>query len=247
MSERFYPNGLAHPTLPMRRRIALELAVLSGLTGLYLTVFPNRPLGVDVGLSLVAMGVIGLVAKDTRERIWGPPASMQFVRIRRCVWNMGLFTVPSVIAMGIFGAGSAWHEHLAAGGEDSAMAVAWAIAHRLFHPHFFLALVLYVPWALAQQTLFQFYLLGRLRGLLPFASPLTLSIICGMFYGAAHLPELSVAFVTTIGGAVWSYSYHRDRLVWPIAISHAIMGSTFYYWVYNENLIYKNFFAAVQG
>ena len=55
--------------------------------------------------------------------------------------------------------------------------------------NFFLTLCFYLPWALLQQTLFQFYLLGRLRALLPFATPWMLSTINGVAYGLVHLPS----------------------------------------------------------
>jgi membrane protease YdiL (CAAX protease family) len=111
----------------------------------------------------------------------------------------------------------------------------------MFSLNFLLAVVLYIPWAMLQQTLFQFYLLGRLRALLPFASPLFLSIVNGIAYGLVHFEtnvwSIGVTVVTIIGGIFWSYSYHRDRYVLPIAVSHALLGSTFYYWVYGRDLI----------
>jgi membrane protease YdiL (CAAX protease family) len=45
-----------------------------------------------------------------------------------------------------------------------------------------------------------------------------------------------VVVVTIIGGMFWSYSYHRDRYVIPIAISHALLATTFYYWLYGRDL-----------
>jgi hypothetical protein len=46
-----------------------------------------------------------------------------------------------------------------------------------------------------------------------------------------------VTVVTIIGGMFWSYSYHRDRYVLPIAVSHAVLGTTFYYWVLGKDLM----------
>jgi membrane protease YdiL (CAAX protease family) len=113
----------------------------------------------------------------------------------------------------------------------------------MVHWHFLMTLCFYVAWALLQQTLFQFYLLGRLRALLPFASPMLLSTINGTAYGLVHLaggaPLIQrslVTGVTIIGGICWSYSYYRDRYVLPLALSHALLGTTFYYWVIGRDI-----------
>lgn len=230
-SLRLYPNGMPHLSRKVRRRMVYELLTLALLTGLYLLFFPKRPLGVDVGMALVALGLVGLTRTDTRDRVWGPPPSAKFVRIRRCTINMILATVPPVVFFCFYGGVHAYihHRELA------------EVGYRLFKLNFFIAMLLYVPWALLQQTLFQFYLLGRLRGIFPFASPLLLSVINGILYGAIHLPNPRVAAVTIIGGVIWSYSYHRDRFTLPIALSHAILASTFYYWVLDYDLIGQHF------
>jgi hypothetical protein len=228
MSEGIYPNGLPHPPKSLRLRIAIELVVIAILTAIFLTVVQPRTIGLQVGMALIALGLIGFTAAETKERIWGPPASPAFDRIRRCFINMSLLTVPPVLIFLIYGAiARKMNWQLWWGGEPA----------RMFGLNFFIALCLYLPWALLQQTLFQFYLLGRLRALLPFASPWMLSIINGIAYGLVHWPVYPVVGVTIIGGILWSYSYHRDRYVIPIAISHAVLGSTFYYWVYGRDLV----------
>lgn len=236
-----YPDGMPHPTGAERRRILLELLVLAGLTALYLTLNVKRPLVQDIGMALVGMGLVGLLARKRSERLWGPPSSPDFERMRRCAISMTLLTIPPLVIFLLYGAWSAGRREwsLQPPGVEWTSCL-WAclkaIAWRLFRWQFFVTLLLYVPWALVQQTLFQFYLLARWRALLPYASPLFLSIINGMLYGGVHLPEWPVALVTAIGGVVWSYSYFRDRYVLPLAISHAVLGATFYYWVYEVDL-----------
>jgi hypothetical protein len=235
MAEGIYPDGLPHPPKSLRWRIVAELVVIGILTAIFMSVVKPRTIGLQVGMALIALGLIGFNAAETRERIWGAPASPPFDRIRRCFINMSLLTIPPVLIFlcyGILARYMGWQ--LWWGGEPA----------KMFGAHFFIALSLYLPWALLQQTLFQFYLLGRLRALLPFASPWMLSVINGISYGLVHWPEKSVVLVTIIGGILWSYSYHRDRYVLPIAISHALLGSTFYYWVYGRDLVgefLKNF------
>lgn len=229
MAEGAYSNGFPHPPASLRARVAIELAVLTVLTVVFLY-FAPRTTPMYVGMALIGFALIGFNRRETRERIWGPPSSPEFDRVRRCAIGMSLLTIPPLIVFLCLGL-AARHWNL------------WwfGSACPMFSLNFLLAVVLYIPWALLQQTLFQFYLLGRLRALLPFASPLFLSIVNGVAYGMVHVGmdawAIGVTVVTIIGGIFWSYSYHRDRYVLPLAVSHALLGSTFYYWVYGRDLI----------
>lgn len=227
MVEEVYSNGLPHPPLALRIRIAVELGVLAVATTLLLRFLPSylRNTATYIGLALAGLGLIGFTARETRERIWGPPESPDFDRVRRCAIGMTLFTVPPVFFFLLLGAAMRYWNF-------------WLPPDRcgMVSLDFLLALVCYVPWALLQQTLFQFYLLGRLRALLPFASPLLLSLLNGLCYGLVHLPNAPVTVATIIGGMFWSYSYHRDRYVLPLALSHALLGATFYYWILGQDL-----------
>ncbi len=229
MAEGVYPNGMPHPPGSLRARMALELGVLAVLTAVFVRYAP-KDIGLQVGMALIGLGLIGFTAGETRVRIWGPPASPEFDRVRRCFTYMTALTIPPIFLFLIIGIVGRY------------VGVWWLHdATPMLNFNFLIALALYLPWALLQQTLFQFYLLGRLRALLPFASPLLLSILNGIAYGLVHIgaswPEMAVTAVTIIGGIFWSYSYHRDRYVLPIAISHALLASTFYYWVVGRDLV----------
>jgi hypothetical protein len=43
--------------------------------------------------------------------------------------------------------------------------------------------------------------------------------------------------VTSLAGIFWSSLYYAFRVFSPLALSHAILGSTFYYWIYAEDLL----------
>jgi len=58
----------------------------------------------------------------------------------------------------------------------------------------------------------------------------------GLVYAATHFPNPALMLITAGAGAVWSYTYLRYRLLLPIAVSHAVLGATFYYWVYGRDL-----------
>lgn len=59
----------------------------------------------------------------------------------------------------------------------------------------------------------------------------------GLAYGAVHVPEWDVALVTVAGGVVWSHAFQRDRSVLPIALSHALLGSAYFYWVRHSDAV----------
>jgi hypothetical protein len=107
---------------------------------------------------------------------------------------------------------------------------------RILHPYLPTAVLLYLPWALLQQTLFQFYLLGRVCMLCPSLHPLAQSLLNGLIFGLVHTTDIRIALVATLGGTLWSVLYLRYRRLWPLAVSHALIGTTFYYWVYGSDL-----------
>ncbi|HEV8674038.1 MAG TPA: CPBP family glutamic-type intramembrane protease [Methylomirabilota bacterium] len=227
-------NPIAVP-LTLRRWTVVELGILGALTALYLRLWPYRPPGVDPSLALVGVGLVWLFARPDGIRL-GAALGPAMERLRAGAVTMAWFTLPVVLAFGVFGGWQAYAVH-----HDWA-----AIGHRLFTPRFFVTLALYLPWALVQQTLFQCYLLGRLRRLAPAASPLALAALNGLFYGAVHLPDWEIALVTIAGGVVWTYAYQRHRSVLPIAVSHAVLGSTYFYWVRHRHVV-RIFWLALAG
>jgi membrane protease YdiL (CAAX protease family) len=110
------------------------------------------------------------------------------------------------------------------------------IKARILHPYIPTAVLLYLPWASIQQTLFQFYLLGRVRALYPSLHPLAQSSLNGLIFGAVHGADIWIVLLAALGGTLWSWLYLRYRRLWPIAVSHALIGTTFYYWVYGYDL-----------
>jgi len=210
----------------LRQRVARELLVLAALSAGFLVLFPRRPIGVDVGLGLLALGLVLLTAKHTRDTIWGPvPVAIQGTRWYGCLAGT---MIPTALAMSLF---------LLVGVIIAYQAAGWpAVGHRIFHPRIPTAVTLYFSWALLQQTLFQFYLLGRMRVLWPSLSPLAHSALNGLAFGLVHAPDSWIALMTWLGGTMWSLLYLRYRLLWPLALSHALLGTTLYYWVYARDL-----------
>jgi len=65
----------------------------------------------------------------------------------------------------------------------------------------------------------------------------------GVLFGAVHLPDVELTVLTSVGGAVWSWYYLRDRCLAHIAVSHAVLGTTYYYWIRGDDLLLRWFSA----
>jgi Type II CAAX prenyl endopeptidase Rce1-like len=208
-----------------RKYVTLELVTLGTLTALFLCLFPSRALIVEIGLALFALVLLALNARFTKHVIWRqfPVSGTPEARLRACLLRVGLVTLSCVVVCGGVGGARGY----AAGGGRAAL-------ERLANGHLLVALLVYFPWALVQQTLFQFYLLGRLRTLLP--AGLAVSVT-GLSTALVHLPDVWVTGGTAAAGILWSSLYLRYRFLTPLALSHAVLGSTFYYWVYGHDLI----------
>jgi hypothetical protein len=192
---------------PSRRRIAIELTLLFAATALFLAVAPH---GTTLFVALAAGAFVVVIACARAIRsAWGAPAAAASLRWRRAVCYAAWTTVPPVLAF----AATALYQH-----------------RPLFTAALGRAFATYVPWAIVQQTLFQLYLHGRLR-ILVRGAPLAPCLLTGICYGLVHLPNVTLTALTSCAGLMWSHSYQRDRLLLPIALSHAILGSTFYAWV----------------
>lgn len=210
--------------MKLRTKIALELGILGLLTVTFLLVFPRRAPLVDFGLAAFALLLIGATAGYTKRVVWASvPAKPLGDRQRRAwVWTL-LFTGAVMVLFLAVGAAVGFRK----GG--------WAgVSARILNPGMLLALGFYVPWALAQQTLFQFYLLGRLTVLCP-GRPALAVVVTGIAYSLVHLPDYATTAVTAAAGVVWSLLYFRYRLLLPLALSHVVLGSTFYYWICGQN------------
>ena len=212
--------------MKVRGRVALELLTLAILMVSFLLLFPKRSLVVDVILALCALGLVGLNARYTREVIWARfPRGPSSGGLKQCMWATMAITFSAVFVFFIVGIVIGYGN----GG--------WkAVVDRVLNWKLLVAICVYLPWALLQQTLFQFYLLGRLRALFPTVHPIGAATLNGVAYALVHLPDLWVTLVTAFGGIFWSYMYNQYRLLLPLALSQAVLGSTFYYWVYGRDL-----------
>jgi len=211
--------------MSLRRRAVLELCLLAILTVIFLLLFPLRPSYIDVGLALLALCLLMKTARFTKREIWrfdernreGLRMSYRFILS---------FTVPVVILFLLIGSYLGFRDG------------SWSGAlERVLNWRILLALLFYFPWALLQETLFQFYLLGRLKVIFDSRYPVIFCAINGSAYSLVHLPDIWVCLATSLAGVLWSYCYFRYRYLVPIALSHALLGTTFFYWVFGQDIV----------
>lgn len=209
----------------LRRRVAVEIAVLGTATVLFVLFFPHRNVAVHASLAGVAAVALAANARFTRERIWSrfPPPVAPDDRGREAWGAAGAFTVAGLAVLLAIGIARGLAD---GGGAD--------VARRLGDGRAWLAVPVYFAWALLQQTLFQFYLLGRLLVLLPRTAAVVLT---GIAYALVHAPDVAIVLPTAAAGVVWTAIWLRDRRIVPIALSHAVLGAALYDWVRDVDLL----------
>lgn len=210
--------------VPSPRGIALELLIVAALAAAFLLMFRARPGFVDLLLAVAAVAFI-LAGFGRSRRLWeahrlgaeGEP------RLRRAAAVTGAFTLAALVVLLAVGFVAAYR----AGAGQAAV-------ERLTNPRILGAFLLYLPWALLQQFVFQFYLLGRLLVLLPVPVAVALAAFA---FSLVHFPRVPVMVVTLVAGAAWALIYRRYRTLLPLAVSHALLGSALHYWVFGRDLL----------
>lgn len=199
---------------PLSRPFRRELALLLVLTPLFLIFMPHN-LYVFGSAALGFLVYILIDARLTQPIIWRHHELPEHA-LAKSLRAVTLLTVPGLLLM---------------------LGLALYLGHDIHNRHFLPALGFYLLWALVQQTLFQVYLLGRLRVVLPGASDRLLAILTGTAYALVHLPQLWVTLATIPLGIVWAMIFVRYRQVWPLALSHALLATAFYFWILERDLV----------
>ncbi len=212
--------------MTLRRRVALELGILVLLATTFLLFLPQRNPWLDVALGGFALLCIGATGRYTRNVIWAafPPVQADN-RFKACVRVTLWLTVPTVAIFLLIGGIVAYHD------------AGWpAVIERVWNWKIVAVFIPYIGWAFIQQTLFQFYLLGRLLALFPKNQPTWPILITGVGFSLVHLPDVWTCLVTAIAGPMWTFIYYRYRCLLPIAVSHAALGTAFYFGICGHNL-----------
>jgi membrane protease YdiL (CAAX protease family) len=203
-----------------QRSIAFELAGIGALTLMFVATFRVRPPYVD--FVLAAAAVVLIIASAARSRrIWSLAPLARADASRQAWTACGAFTAIALVVLAATAVVVANRSDLR-----------WQ--PRFSNWHLWLAVALYLPWALLQQYIFQFYLFGRLLRLAPFALAVPVTACA---FAAVHFPRWPVMLVTLVAGAFWSLAYYRWRRLLPLAASHAILGAALHYWVFGHDLL----------
>jgi membrane protease YdiL (CAAX protease family) len=112
----------------------------------------------------------------------------------------------------------------------TACAVAYGFAVGHFPPPrgFWLILLLYPAWGIAQQFLLNAMLARNLAAFLPGWAVVFLSAV---LFAASHAPDLPVVALTLPAGALWVLMYRRWPNLWALGMAHGIIGTVVFYGV----------------
>lgn len=87
-------------------------------------------------------------------------------------------------------------------------------------------LAVYGPFAWIQQYATQRYLVQRICLPLAKSSEPGACLLAGLFFGLLHWPFPDLVLPTMLGGALWTLIYLRSGKIWPLALSHALTGTS---------------------
>lgn len=103
--------------------------------------------------------------------------------------------------------------------------------------HWLMMCLVYIGWAILQQYIFMYYFLGRINAVLGFKYRTLAIIVSGFAYGLVHLPQYTLVALTILAGLLWAASYLFYQRLLPLAISHGVLGASYYFWVLNRDLL----------
>ena len=202
------------------RSVMLELAAIGAAAIVFVATFQVRPPYLDFVLAAAAVALI-VVSAARSHRLWALARSIDPQGVRGA-WVASLgFTAAALLVLALV----AVYAARAAGAPAAERFVNW---------HMPAAVALYLPWALLQQYIFQFYWFGRWLQLV--AAPLAVALTAVAF-AAVHFPRWPVMLVTLLAGAVWALIYLRWRRLLPLAVSHALLGTALHYWIFGNDLL----------
>ncbi len=107
-------------------------------------------------------------------------------------------------------------------------AYAFAVGHFPPPRGFWVILLLYPAWGIAQQFLLNAMLARNLSVFLP---AWAVVLVAAALFAAAHAPDPPVVALTLLAGALWVLMYRRWPNLWALGIAHGIIGTVVFYGV----------------
>ena len=130
---------------------------------------------------------------------------------------------PALVAHGALGLGGA-----------VALVAYGLISGELFLPAtFWLTLVLYPVWGIAQQFALQSLVARNLAD--RFSNTPTLALVAAGLFALAHYPRLELVALTLVAGFLLTMVYRRFPNLWAVGIVHGLLGSLAFYVVLKED------------
>jgi len=231
LSEEPLPERPSGWSPAFRRCIAAELLGIVFGSTLFLALKPkDNPYFVGA-VSVIGMLSLAFYGRLDLDRIWGRVAGSWRDRLRAgtsAVAGATLMVLGVFVLLGLF---LSWR--IGPFGSQ--------VAQRFGCWSLFPALPLYYVSAILQQAFFQWYMAGRLHVAFPKLTVRNLAIINGLLFGLVHIPmgDPILVLLTAAGGAVWTEAYLRGRSLVPVALSHVLLGATYFYWVRGEDKLFE--------
>jgi hypothetical protein len=202
------------------RSVILELLGIGAAAAVFVATFQVRPPYLDFALAAAAVALIVFSAARSR-RLWALARSIDATDARGA-WLAALaFTAAALVALALAA--------VLVARVDGMPPLA-----RFGNWHMLAAAALYLPWALLQQYIFQFFWFGRWLRVVPVAAAVVLTAAA---FAAVHFPRWPVMGVTLVAGVFWALIYYRWRTLLPLAVSHALLGTALHYWVFGNDLL----------
>ena len=116
-----------------------------------------------------------------------------------------------------------------------AVLIAWGIHSNLFPPPrtFWLAVMLYPLWGIAQQFALQNLLARNLRTLV---RPRVLrALVAAVLFGLAHVPLTPIVVLTLVSGFFITWIYELRPNLWAAGCIHGVLGAMAFYFVLGKD------------
>jgi hypothetical protein len=98
---------------------------------------------------------------------------------------------------------------------------------------FWLALVLYPVWGIAQQFALQNLIANNVAGFVP-RMP-ALALLAAVLFAVSHYPRLELVGLTFVAGFFFTWIYRKAPNLWVIGTAHGLLGSMAFYIVLRED------------
>lgn len=200
-----------------RARAAFEIALVAapGVVNVVTFGVPYAKTALVVVTLLVWVAYAALRVRSDRAvlRGWG----FGFEGIGNAARVIAGIAAPLVLAIGVYG---------------------FAASHFPPPRGFWVIIVLYPLWGVAQQFLLNAILARDLQRFLPAQAALVLAAVG---YAVSHAPDWPLVALTIPAGLLWVWVYKRTPNLWVLGIAHGVIGTCVYYGVLGRDPFVKLF------